>query len=552
MSEPLPDVQVNTDPLTDKEKVTEFTQKNPLTVWSVTKAVLHSGAQWFVKKPLRNACVCIVFFTVIYVLRNFYQPYLVMARIHALAFVSVIGMSALAYQMMKKRSAFLRSVTTSVACAGVLGIMFVLTPLHTHFSQFLRFETLDFTDLSELPISVSERILPLQAVATEVRDKTTIPAQPSLPDLVRDGVSIKWTTVLEPNTFWNQLVAPITQLISIDAGDPTPNVGANKTDVHFDIGEGLILSRNTDTCVRRGLGFLQLFSYEPSNVLYMKNDKGIYVQVVSLIKWSGVLFPWPDFGGVMVIEQGDTNIFARWFLGCGMYIAPEEMKKHAYLTGQNVVPYEVARFRAKSLRFNSGGSAWSDFWGPLRWNKSNDVVIADVPEDINPLPFVLEFKMPGAEKPKLYQFIAMETSDFNTHGLSASFWHPADGIGPSMVYNHVKKGEFLTGVTAIKDRVVASRRDIIWSGHNTVAEARPYIRAFPDGKGGTKSRLMFLTSIVTSSERKSAQGSENRLIGGAPMIAILDAETNTISWVDVRKPETWDDQILKDLGLKKD
>ena len=51
-----------------------------------------------------------------------------------------------------------------------------------------------------------------------------------------------------------------------------------------------------------------LFNFtEPSDTFYMKNDQGDWVQVVSLIKWKGFLFPYPTFGGVMVIDNGEHN-----------------------------------------------------------------------------------------------------------------------------------------------------------------------------------------------------------------------------------------------------
>ena len=69
----------------------------------------------------------------------------------------------------------------------------------------------------------------------------------------------------------------------------------------------------------------------------MKNDEGEWVQVVSLINWKGFFFPYPTFGGVVVIQPGEhdfNDYLERLTIGKGQYISPEEMKDKALEAAQ--------------------------------------------------------------------------------------------------------------------------------------------------------------------------------------------------------------------------
>jgi hypothetical protein len=336
--------------------------------------------------------------------------------------------------------------------------------------------------------------------------------------------------------------------MSVPASDPSPDFGKDTVSVHFTIAENFFLGRNTETCTRRAFGLWRSVSYEPANVFYLPDDSGKMVEVVSLIKWSGVLFPWPEFGGVQIIEQGDTNLLGRVAFGCGRWIPPEKVKQHPFLVGQNIVPHAVSRFRAGSLRFQGGTNFFERFFAPMWFNRQGDIVVADVPEDMNPQPFVLFFKMNSADPGKLYQYFSLETRDLETHGISASFWYPADGIGPSYVYRYASRGERLIGVTALRDRVMASRRNYNW-GSNMVGEARPYIHRIADDAGTVEIRFLYMVTLVTFTQVKGTEGSEARFtVGGNPEIAMIDANREKVVWVDTYHPEKWDEQIRSELG----
>ena len=126
----------------------------------------------------------------------------------------------------------------------------------------------------------------------------------------------------------------------------------------------------------------------------MKDDTGTWVQVVSLIKWKGFFFPYPSYGGVMVIDAGEHNFadyMERISIGKGTYISPSEIKNHPFLTKQNTLNEKVSRLQAQSLQFLGG------FTDPLPWNMETAVKIPDLPDDQNQQPFVTDFNFSGMD-----------------------------------------------------------------------------------------------------------------------------------------------------------
>lgn len=520
--------------------------------WNISGARFCSLLwQAFKKHAVLMISVMVLVLLVLYAERYVFQAWLLFLRKYAGGAVVALSIAGFAWLLLRKHSTRMRTFGVVFATSIGLVAMFFGGGVHDYMASYFRYMTMRAVSLTELPTTSRERILPLQAVHTLARDRMNKPELPTIPDLVRSGDENRWTMAVESKVFWGQFWFPeITEVMSIPASDPSPDFSNNVRRVRFELGESFYLSHNIDTCVRRAFGLARSLNYEPGNILYLPDDSGRLVQVVTLIKWTGLFFPWPEFGGVQVIEQGPTNWFERVFLGCGKFIPPESVSKYSFLRGQNIVPYEVTRFRAQSLRYKAGTNWFEHLIAPLRWNRQSDVVIAHVPEDMNPQPYVLHFHTPSETDGKLYQYFALETSDFETHGIAMSYFYPADGVGPEYVYDHVERDEKLLGVTAIKDRVMSSRRNYVW-GPNTVAEARPYIHMFEDGNGTPVPRLQYMTTIITFTERKGVNGGEVRLTpGGNPEVSITDALREGVVWVNTSQPDSWDAQISKELGLR--
>jgi len=498
----------------------------------------------------------VVIFAGGWIFREEFQPYWVMLWRYGIALILALLLGVGMWEIIKRLST--RSQTVGGAFALVCAVVAVVWGKDIVYdtSSFLRYETMK-NDIMQrttplLSVHGKERLLPLQAVHTRARGRIDTAEIPSPPNYVRVGEKGNWTMAIEPKPWLRRLLAPITQVMSVPGVDSSPDFGQDTIPTHFTIGENLLFSRNTDTCVRRSFDFWRYFNYEPEqNAVFIPDESGKkMVQIVKLTKWSGWLFPWPEFGGVQVIEEGDTNVLDRVIHGCGYWVPPEEIASHKFLLGQNLVPYEVSRFRAASLRFQGGSNAFWDYLAPRWFSRQGDVVIADVPQDMNPLPYALFFQTSEGAPDKIYQYFCMETRDEQTHGLAASFWYPGDGIGPSYVVRHAQLGERLLGCTGVKGTVVADRPE--FKGEtSSVAEARPYIHRIADANGVMKERFLYMTTLIFYEQKKASEGGEIRFnTSGRLYLSLTDARREVVTWVDPEHPEAWDEQLHQALGKR--
>ncbi len=362
----------------------------------------------------------------------------------------------------------------------------------------------------------------------------------SAPQLVRiDGVN-KWTMAVQPakEYIMQRIGDDIEEVFAVPSTTAFPRfAGGNREKVTFSIGESLKFSRNTYNAVVQKFNPWQYINLEPEEVFYMKDDASKWVQVVSLVKWKGFLFPYPVFGGVMVIESGkhtSKDYFQRLLFGKGTYISAKKMKNHPYLLRQNTLSEKVSRLQAESLKFLGG------FTDPLPWKMHTSVKIPDLTDDQNQQPFVTDFNFDGVNDNAyngLYHWFGLEPIGEERTSLSFSVFIPADGNQNMMYYNHAKTKEGLAGVSAMPLKVMESRKEYDWTLNKPV-EFRPYIR---DIAG--KRRLFVISTIAAKrKDSKKFDGSST------PDVAIIDVEFRDVIWVDVKQPKQWDATIYKQLS----
>ncbi len=521
--------------------------------WSVLTG-LRNGTRFIVglfkKYPVRSIVVTLVVVLSLYAERDLLQPWLLTLRIYAPSFLLVLSLPVALWLFVRKRSARLQVMGGGIGIVAIIAIVFFGVVTHDYFAQYWRYESLKITDINMLPVTEFERVLPLNGVHTILRERMNETEDPSVPDLVRVGSDYRWTMAIEPSKPWGRFFDSIHELMNISSTVTSPDFDRrNAEQVSFATGEHMLWSKDVFSCIRRSFGPIRAFSYEPGNVLYMKDDAGKWVQVVTLIRWGGnPLFPWPEFGGVQVIDQGDTTIFGRLLLGCGRWIPPEEVDNYPFLRAQNLVPFEVSRFMAASLRFQNG------FWGPMPFNRSGDLRIADVAQDVNPQPFTLPFRFDFIQPDKtvktvskLFQYFALEPHDAEKQGLSTSFFVPADSQGEVYRYRHFALGESPFGPTAIADQVRASRKEFDWS-INVPVEVRPYIRDIADSEGVVKRRFEWMVTVVTIKKRDDESLPLEFTSGSDPDIAIVDALRGRVVWVDHQDPNKWPQELHDALG----
>ncbi|WP_242204565.1 hypothetical protein [Aestuariivivens insulae] len=488
--------------------------------------------------------IALVLLIALFVLRDDYQPALLFVRKYI--FIILLSLVVLYFGLRKFRRT--ASTTGRLAILGLLLLFFgVLYGVGWHFKMYDYMKTynvfnnLNKIEIHELPLTQNERIQPLRNIFSMANESVGETKDVSLPHLVRIGNENKWTMAIQPTEkyVWQGMTDNTEEVFAVSSTTPFPRFSSeNRIPVTFSIGESLKFSRNTYNAVVQRFNFFQLFTMEPSDTYYMKNDEGQWVEVVSLIKWKGFLFPYPTFGGVMVIDNGEhsfVDYIERILIGKGTYIAPDQMKNHNYLTRQNTLAEQVSQLQAESLKFLGG------FSDPLPWNMETAVKIPEMPKDQNQQPYVTDFDFSTTDVEAysgLYHWFGLEPVGEERTSLSFSVFVPADGTNKLYYYNHAAKKQGYAGVSAMPLKVQESRKEYDWSA-NTPVEFRPYIN---DIAG--KKRLFFMGTISSISDRNAQQFDGS----ATPDLVLIDSEYRDVVWIDVKRPSGWDKTVYDQLN----
>ncbi|TWO32991.1 hypothetical protein E1J38_009015 [Seonamhaeicola sediminis] len=497
------------------------------------------------RKQKRNTIIIgLILLILLFVLRDDYQPFLLFLR----KFVFIILLSGLVLFFGLRKFRKTASTGGRLGVLGVLisffGILYVVGwhfKMYDYMKTYNVFNSLNRVEINELPLTQNERIQPLRNIFSMANESVGETKDVSLPHLVRVDDENKWTMAIQPTEkyVWQGITDNTEEVFSVSSTTPFPRFSnENRIPVTFSIGESLKFSRNTYNAVVQRFNIFKLFTMEPSDTYYMKNDTGQWVQVVSLIKWKGFLFPYPTFGGVMVIDAGEHNFkdyIERILIGKGTYISPNEMNNHPYLTRQNTLAEKVSRIQAESLKFLGG------FSDPLPWNMETAVKIPDLPDDQNQQPFVTDFDFSDTDSDAysgLYHWFGLEPVGDQRTSLTFSVFIPADGTKKLYYYDHASKKQGYAGVSAMPLKVIESRKEFDWSVNKPV-EFRPYIKNIAGRK-----RMFFLGTIsaIRDNEADKFDGS------ATPDLALVDSEYRDVVWIDVKHPSQWDKTVYDQLN----
>ncbi len=485
----------------------------------------------------------IVLLLLLFFLRDDYQPALLFLRKYI--FMILIGIAFLWFTLTKFRNApsagrrilILLGIFAFFATGWYFGWKI---KLYEYMQSYNVFKHLNRVELHELPLTQNERIQPFNNIITMAYESIGETQEVSLPQLVRVDSTNQWTMAVQPSEeyWWQRVNDDTEELFTVESTSPFPRFsGENRIPVTFSIGESLAFSRNTYNAVVQRFNLFQLFTMEPSDVFYMKNDEGKWVQVVSLIKWKGFFFPYPTYGGVMIIDPGKhttADYFERILIGKGRYIPASETQEHPFLVGQNTLAEEVSRMQAQSLQFLGG------FTDPLPWNMETAVKIPDLKDDENWQPFVTDFNFDGMSIDTyngLYHWFGLEPIGEERTSLSFSVMIPADGTDKLYFYNHAAKKEGMAGVSAMPLKVIESRKEYDWDVNKPV-EFRPFIKEI----GGRKRLFVFCTVAAQRDDSKKFDGA------ATPDLALVDTEYRDVVWIDAKHPSQWEMTILEQLG----
>lgn len=491
----------------------------------------------------------VIFFSVIllgllFFLRDDYQPALLFFRKYI--FVILLSFTVLFFgiRRFRKLASSGKRILTLLMLSAFFGLLYFVGwhyNMYDYMKTYNVFNNLNRFEIVELPLTQNERIQPLRNIFSMANESVGETKDVSLPHLVRVDGNNQWTMAIQPTEkyYWQGLKDNTEEVFSVSSTTPFPRFSSeNRIPVTFSIGESLKFSRNTYNAVVQRLNPWMLFNYEPSDTYYMKNDKGAWVQVVSLIKWKGFFFPYPTFGGVMVVENGEhnfTDYLERITIGKGTFIAPEEMKNYEYLKRQNTLAEKVSRIQAESLKFLGG------FSDPLPWNMKSAVKIPLAPKDQNQQPYVTDFDFSDTKVGAysgLYHWFGLEPIGDERTSLSYSVFIPADGTDRLYYYDHASKKQGYAGVSAMPLKVQESKKEYDWNA-NAPVEFRPYIKNIAG-----KKRMFFLGTVSTISSDNPQQ-----FDGAAtPDLALVDSEYRDVVWINAKKPSTWNEEVYKQLN----
>ena len=499
------------------------------------------------KKGIKQKIFLLVFLLIIaftlFFFRDDYQPVLLFLRKYIFILLLILLVFFLSFRSLRRAEGIIKKIIIFVLMLLFYGALYFVgakTGMYAYMQKYNIYKNLNLTEIDKLPISRNERIQPYNNIKTMAYESIGETEEISEPQLVRIDNENKWTMAVQPakEYIWQRVSDNIEELFSVPSTTAFPRfAGKNRIKVTFSIGESLSFSRNTYNSVVQKFNLFQLFNLEPNEVFYMKNDEGKWVEAVSLIKWKGFFFPYPTFGGVMIIDSGKhttKDYFERIFFGKGKYVSPKQMKNYPFLQRQNILPEKISRLQAESLKFLGG------FQDPLPWNMKTSVKIPDLTDDQNQQPFVTDFDFSGVSSKGytgLYHWFGLEPIGKERTSLSYSVFIPSDGSKNVLYYNHSKRKEGFAGISAMPLKVMESKKNYDWSINKPV-EFRPYIK---DIAG--KRRMFVLTTIA-------AKRKDSRKFDGSatPDLALVDIEYRDVIWVDVKQPKQWNNTILKQLG----
>ncbi|MCB0734934.1 MAG: hypothetical protein H6608_03295 [Flavobacteriales bacterium] len=473
----------------------------------------------------------------LFVNRASVQPLALLIRKYALLVILTLLVFRWFWRVFRTRN-FVQSILPVVLLMVFLAaVRYLGPPVHKYLGLYYYYHSIDRVELADLPQTDHERLQPLLSLKTLIDQQALSETEDATyPRFIRgvDG-QYYYSSLIGPSAEYmlQRLSKNADRVIRIPANIPSPVFSKKlESEAEFDVAEQLLFSKQTHIAVRKRFNIFQYFTCQEGEPLFLQDNEGSWVQVVPIIRWAGWVFPRPVFGGVMVIhpKQNGDSYWGRVLLGRGDYIAPDDVKAHAYLSGQNLIPVKVARYIAESFRFVNG------FWAPMPGYHEGDVRIPAAGRRLTDQPFVTFLDIEGG---KICNYFGLEPFQEEKKGLSISVMVPGDNDDHVYYIDHRKGTTAYIGSSAINSKIIESRKNYDWFV-NDPAESRPFVRTVDGSK-----RFFWLTTIVTRA------GDQGQIIGGSiPELTLTDAVYGKVVWISsdsLVRSEQWLNQAKGEL-----
>ena len=490
------------------------------TVYNIRKrlgAFLKTGIK---KHPIKTIVGLVVVLVLLFINRATIQPGVLAVRKYILLVVVGLVIAIWYFSGWSNRSNK-GNIFSSIVLILFIVFSYLAGPsIYKYLSLYYHFTGIEKVVLKTLPETGHERIQPINSVKTLINQEALSETEDATPPRFIRGKddTYYYSCAVGPSKAYKlqQLQKNMYEVIHVPSNLPAPVFSAKyRKDVNFDIGELLLFSKKTSSAVTKRFSFLQYLNCETGTPFYLEDEHNHWVQVVPIIRWKGILFPRPVFGGVYVIHEKseDDNYINRVLLGRGDYVHADSISNVAFLKGQNLIPKRVARFTAESFRFTNG------FFAPMPFYHEGDIRIPELPNESNPQPFVTFFQVD--QDAKLYNFFGLEPYEESKKGLSLSLLIPGDNDKKVYYVDHRNSKDPFIGSSAISAKIIESKKNYDWS-KNYPAESRPFVRLVNE-----QPRFLWLSTIVTKA------GNEGEAIGGSiPELTLTDATHGKVTWID--------------------
>jgi hypothetical protein len=495
------------------------------------------------KNPIRGFMILVLVILTLWVLKPYFQPSALWVRIHMFEGFVILLSGFLAVFFFKRKRGWPALIASTVLIALCVTVLTVGKHVRDYNRLYRQYVLVEKLELDTEPVTAFDRLQPRHSIHISSNKRISDVKRTTVPNFVRwkDGTFV-WSLGVEPEYWYGRLTGKVDQIFVLPGQSSELDFSQkNQEEVNFASGESMAFLKDLRYLVRQGFGGWRYFNYEPGDVKYVPGPDGKVVQIVSLIKWEGIIFPRPVFGGVVCVKQTNSpslDTVRQIFSGEGDWIKPRDVAKHPWLSGQDILPYDVSRNIAESFRFRYGYKA------PMPGFHIKDIRIPDMIGDHNEQPFSTYFSFgEGDKRSKLYHYFALEPYSADKRGLNTSVFIPADSVGPVMFFGHDDRNQNLIGVSAVATYIKDSNKTYDWS-RSDVAEHRPWIR---DING--ERRHFWLSTVVTKLDGFEDGAGGDFIAGSAIEIFLTDSRSGLPIKVTASRPDLWIEEVYKALNL---
>lgn len=431
--------------------------------------------------------------------------------------------------------------------------LFLIPKAYYHTYRWYVCTVMDKEEIYEIPGTGYERVLDLETVDAYAHSKTNGNLPVTEPHLIKndflDSTHVAWSMMRSPiKKNWLQWDDDITKAYMIPAHTAMPNIVQHSYNVNFTVGEAMHWDKNAFVNAIKRLRH-RYFNYETDKVVVLEKSKGEYVLEVTMVKWTGWLFPIPVIGGVVEIPSREVStggMFLRTLIGQGKFIPASDFPKYPYLDGQNLFSEKYARFYAEVLTYRNGINE-------AIGNMKSAVEIPDIEYSSNTYPLFSYFdwsKTKVKTENGLYMYIPLEPTDSINSSMEISCFLKADGRGKLYYYDHAKAEDGISGVSVVTGASKNAYSNYVWGKHFRITDIRPYFPDIPelvDTSHKTLPNYFFITSVVAINSQTGKVDA-----GAIPNLLAINMSDNKHPAIklDGYHPENWIHQVRAAYGFK--